>query len=43
MLFNLGVTGLVLAITAQIAAIIALAVYAPLIVSVPLIAALILF
>ena len=40
---NLGVPGLVLAIAAQIAAIVALAIYAPLVVSVPLIVALIIF
>ena len=44
MLLNrLGVIGLSVAIAAQIAAIIALALYAPLVVSVPLIVALILF
>jgi len=43
MLSNFGVPGLVVAIVAQIAAIIALAVYAPTVISVPLIAVLILF
>lgn len=43
MLSNFGILGLVLTIAVQIAAIIALAVYAPAAVSVPLIVALILF
>jgi hypothetical protein len=43
LLEKLGIIGLVGAITAQLAAIVAIAVYAPLVVSVPLIVALIIF